>query len=86
MWKFNVIHAQLRMNCDLNAHLYNLHVIDNPASACLCSHNIDDTAQRISLQYVVSRFTEFKLKRCYLKTEILIIWSILQLNLMCMNT
>ena len=70
--KFNVIHAQLRMNCsNLNAHLHNLHVIDSPA--CVCSHSIEDTAhfflycplyyiQRLALQNIVSRYTEFKLE------------------------
>ena len=69
---FNVIHAQLRMNCsNLNAHLHNLHVIDSPA--CVCSHSIEDTAhfflycplyytQRLALQNIVSRYTEFKLE------------------------
>ena len=73
MQKVNVIHAQLRMNnCNLNAHLYKIHVVDSPAAACLCSQSIDGTAyffldcplyftQRISLQNV-SRFTEFKLE------------------------
>ena len=68
----NVIHAQLRMNCSsLNAHLYSLHVIDNPA--CLCSHSIEDTAhffldcprcftQRIFLHNSVSRLAEFKVE------------------------
>ena len=70
--KFNVIHAQLRMNCsNLNAHLHSLHVIDNPA--CLCSHSIEDTThvfldcpryftQRISLYNSVSRLAEFKVE------------------------
>ena len=70
--KFNVIHAQLRMNCsNLNAHLHNLHVIDSPA--CVCSHSIEDTAyfflycplyytQRLALQNIVSRYSEFKLE------------------------
>ena len=70
--KFNVIHAQLRMNCsNLNAHLHSLHVIDSPA--CVCSHSIEDTAhfflycplyytQRLALQNIVSRYTEFKLE------------------------
>ena len=71
--KFNVIRAQLRMNCsNLNAHLHNLHVIDSPA--CVCSHSIEDTAahfflycplyytQRLTLQNIVSRYTEFKLE------------------------
>ena len=41
--KFNIIHAQLRMNCsNLNAHLHSLHVIDSPA--CVCSHREEDTA------------------------------------------
>ena len=70
--KFNVIHAQLRMNCsNLNAHLHSLHVIDSPA--CVRSHSIEDTAhfflycplyytQRLALQNIVSRYTEFKLE------------------------
>ena len=70
--KSNVIHAQLRMNCsNLNAHLHSLHVIDSPA--CVCSHSIEDTAhfflycplyytQRLALQNIVSRYTEFKLE------------------------
>ena len=70
--KCNVIHAQLRMNCsNLNAHLHSLHVIDSPA--CVCSHSIEDTAhfflccplyytQRLALQNIVSRYTDFKLE------------------------
>ena len=70
--KFNVIHAQLRMNCsNLNAHLHSLHVIDSPA--CVCSHSIEDTAhfflycplyytRRLARQNIVSRYTEFKLE------------------------
>ena len=66
--KFNVIHAQLHMNCsNLNDHLHSLHVIDSPA--CVCSHSIEDTAhfflycplyytQRLALQNIVSRYTE----------------------------
>ena len=43
MQKYNLIHAQLRMNCgDLNVHLSNFHANNNPA--CLCSHSIEDTA------------------------------------------
>ena len=60
------------MNCsNLNAHLYSLHVTNNPA--CSCSHTIEDTAhffldgpryftQRISLQHSVSRLAEFKVE------------------------
>ena len=60
------------MNCsNLNAHLYSLHVVDNPA--CLCGHLIEDTAhfflncplyytQRLALQNIVIRLTEFKLE------------------------
>ena len=70
--KFNVIHAHLRMNCsNLNAHLQSLHVIDSPV--CVCSRSIEDTAhfffycplyytQKLALQNIVSRFTEFKLE------------------------
>ena len=70
--KFNIIHAQLRMNCsNLNAHLYNLHVIDSPS--CVCSHHVEDTVhfffqcplyytQRLKLRDVVNRFTEFKIE------------------------
>ena len=40
---FNVMHAQLQMNYNnVLAHLYSLHVTDNPA--CLCSHSVEDTA------------------------------------------
>ena len=56
---------------NLNAHLHSLHVIDSPA--CVCSHSIEDTAhfflycplyytQRLALQNIVSRHTEFKLE------------------------
>ena len=39
--KFNIIHAQLRMNrSNLNAHLHSLRVIDSPA--CVCSHRVED--------------------------------------------
>ena len=45
--KFNIIHAQLRMNCsNVNAHLHSLHVIDSPA--CVCSHRDKDTAHFFS--------------------------------------
>lgn len=37
--RLSVIHAQLRMNCsNLNSHLFNLHVVDNPF--CYCSVNL----------------------------------------------
>ena len=33
--KCNIIHSRLRMGCsELNAHLYNYHVIENPKCAC----------------------------------------------------
>ena len=39
--KFNVIHAQLRMECsNLRAHLCQLHVIDDPT--CICSNAVED--------------------------------------------
>ena len=75
MWvnaKFNIILAQLRMNCsNLNAHLYSLHVIDSPA--CGCSHRVEDTAhffldcplyyaQRLSLRNTVTRSSQFRLE------------------------
>ena len=38
----NIFHAQLRMQCSkLNAHLFNLHVVDSPS--CLCGHNFEDS-------------------------------------------
>ena len=41
--KFNVIHAQLQMQCsDLKAHLLALHVIDDPI--CTCQTGIEDTS------------------------------------------
>ena len=70
--KFNIILAQLRMNCsNLNAHLYSLHVIDSPA--CGCSHRVEDTAhffldcplyyaQRLSLRNTVTRSSQFRLE------------------------
>jgi len=37
--RLSVIHAQLRMKCsNLNSHLFNLHVVDNPF--CNCSVNV----------------------------------------------
>ena len=60
------------MNCsNLNTHLHSLHVIYGPV--CECSHSIEDTAhfffycplhytQRLALQNIASRFTEFKLE------------------------
>ena len=69
--KFNIVHAQLRMNCSsLNAHLYRLHVVDSPS--CACSHSMEDTShfffncplyytERQSLRNVITRYTEFKL-------------------------
>ena len=33
--KCNIIHSRLRMGCsELNAHLYDYHVIENPKCAC----------------------------------------------------
>ena len=70
--KFNIIHAQLRMNCsNLSAHLFSLHVVNSPA--CICSHKAEDTAhyfldcplyytQRMILRNVVTRYTQFDLK------------------------
>ena len=47
LWKFNIIHAQLRMNCsNLNAHFHSFQVIDSPA--CVCSHTEEDTAHFFS--------------------------------------
>ena len=69
--KFNIIHAQLRMNCsNLSAHLYSLHVVNSPAY--ICSHTAEDTAhyfldcplyytQRMILRNVVTRYTQFDL-------------------------
>ena len=66
--KFNIIRAQLRMNCsNLSAHLYSLHVVNSPA--CICSHTAEDTAhyfldcplyytQRMILRNVVTRYTQ----------------------------
>ena len=53
------------MNCsNLNTQLHNLHVIDSPV--CVCSHSTEGTAHFSSIvhsiQNIVSRFTEFKLK------------------------
>ena len=40
--KVGIVHAQLRMACsNLKAHLYQLHVIDDPT--CSCSNNVEDT-------------------------------------------
>ena len=40
--KYNIIHAQMRMKCsDLKAHLFALHVIDDPV--CICNTGIEDT-------------------------------------------
>ena len=70
--KFNIILAQLRMNCsNLNAYLYSLHVINSPA--CGCSHRVEDTAhffldcplyyaQRLSLRNTVTRSSQFRLE------------------------
>ncbi len=67
--KLNIIHAQLRMECsNLNAHLFNLHVIDSPE--CSCSYYLEDTAhflldcplyliQRIDLRNTVSNIAIF---------------------------
>ena len=39
--KVGLIHAQLRMNCsNLNAHLYELHVVDQPT--CYCGYRYED--------------------------------------------
>ena len=69
--KFNIIHAQLRMNCsNLSAHLYSLHVVNSPG--CICSHTAEDAAhyfldcplyyaQRMTLRNVVTRYTQFDL-------------------------
>ena len=69
---FNIIHAQLRMNCsNLNAHLHSLHVIDSPA--CVCLYREEDTAhffldcplyyiQRLALRNTVLRFSHFRLE------------------------
>ena len=70
--KFNIIHAQLCMNCsNLIAHLHSLHVIDSPA--CVCSHSEEDTAHffldcplyyvhRLALRNTVLRFSHFGLE------------------------
>lgn len=70
--KFNILHAQLRMNCsNLNSHLYGLHVIDSPA--CACSHDKEDTAhffldcplyytERLKLRDIATRLSKFKLE------------------------
>ena len=67
--KFNIIHAQLRMNCsNLSAHL---HVVNSPA--CICSHTTEDTAhcflayplyyaQRKTLRNVATKYTQFDLE------------------------
>ena len=67
------------MNCsNLNDHLHSLHVIDSPV--CACSHNLEDTAlfffycpfyytQRLALQNIASRFTEFKFETYCLETK-----------------
>ena len=39
--KINIIHAQLRLKCsNLKAHLYALHVVDDPR--CICGGDIED--------------------------------------------
>ena len=70
--KFNIMHAQLRVNCsNLSAHLYSLHGVNSPA--CICSHTTEDTAhnfldcplcytQRMILRNVATRYTQFDLK------------------------
>ena len=70
--KFNIIHAQFRVNCsNLSAHLYSPHVVNSPA--CICSHTAEDTAhyfldcplcytQRMILRNVVTRYAQFELK------------------------
>jgi len=67
----NIIHAQLRMKCsNLNYHLYQLHVIDDPS--CVCSHNMEDTnhffldcpmyyIQRLKLTNVINGISTFSL-------------------------
>lgn len=69
--KTNIIHAQIRMKCsNLNSHLFNLHVIDNPA--CFCSNKIEDSGhyfiecpmyftQRLKLKELISSFCDFNL-------------------------
>ena len=52
--KFNIILAQLRMNCsNLNAHLYSLHVIDSPA--CGCSHRVEDTVTKPHVMHKIMK-------------------------------
>ena len=39
--KFNIIHAQLRLNCsNLKSHLVSLHVLDDPT--CVCGHDTEN--------------------------------------------
>ena len=39
----NISHAQLRMNCcNLNAHLFQLHVVDS--LDCSCGYNLEDVS------------------------------------------
>ena len=70
--KFNIVCAQLCMNCsNFNAHLHSLHIIDSPA--CICSHKVEDSAhfcldcslyhlQRLAIQNIVLRFIQFRLE------------------------
>lgn len=58
--KYNIIHAQLRLNCsNLNSHLVSLHVLDDPS--CLCGH-VNEDANHFFLScplYVQERQTLF---------------------------
>ena len=70
--KINIIHSQLRMKCsNLNAHLYNLHVIDSPK--CSCSYRVEDEnhfflecplyfTQRLVLRNIVSNISNFNVQ------------------------
>ena len=70
--KYNIIHAQMRMKCsDLKAHLFALHVIDDPV--CICNTGIEDTyhfffqcplyyAYRLDLEHTVNAISPYDYK------------------------
>ena len=68
----NIKHAQLRMKCSrLNAHLYNLHVVDSPG--CSCGHDIEDNNHYLLICPLYHTLCWLQMHWFYLKLLLMII-------------
>jgi len=87
--KINIVHAQLRMGCsNLNSHLFNLHVIDEPK--CSCSYRLENNAhffmdcklyhnQRLNLIANIIPFCSFELNVLLYGSKVLSLTDNLQI-------